>query len=184
VRTHVAFILISVFAIINPCEASMFCQSAPGVTPFAFVSIQVDKHKFKSGDKIELTILLEAGPGGVYIPKTWGEYGGGLPGFAVRLTTLTGKGAETCGYAADAFPTHEPDPKVALNRDFVYLGPNQIIGRKTSIVCPTKQPGKYLIEGFYAPNHIDVDRVAELPETHGLVLREAVHADPVPITIY
>ncbi|HWZ53955.1 MAG TPA: hypothetical protein VNV84_04330 [Candidatus Acidoferrales bacterium] len=157
---------------------------APDLEPIAFASIHVDKHSFKSGDAIELIILLEAGSVGVYIPKSWGESGGALPGFSVELTTLTGGGAETCGFAADAWPIHEPDAKMVLNRDFFYLPAEHIIGLRTAVGCPTKRPGKYLINAFYSPYHFDADEVARLPETHGLVLRKVVKAKPVAISIY
>jgi hypothetical protein len=160
-------------------------QAAPDLKPIAVASIHVAKHRFKSGERIELTVLLEAGPGGVYVPKLWGLSGGGIAGFSVHLTTLSGRGgAETCGLAGDAWPTHEPDAKVALNRDFIYLPAQQVIGLKTLILCPTNRPGAYLINAFYSPYHIDADRIAQLPETHGLILRNVVQAKPVAITIY
>jgi hypothetical protein len=183
-RTRTAFLLICVFAYTSLGQDSVPSQTTPDLGPIAVASIQVDKHSFKSGEDIKLTILLEAGRGGVYIPKRWGQLGGGIPGFSVHLTTLSGKGAETCGSAADAWPTHEPDAKVALNRDFIYLPAQHIIGLKTNIDCPTKRSGKYLINAFYSPYHIDADEVAGLPETHGLVLRKSVQANPVAISIY
>ena len=183
-RTRIAFLLICVFAFTISGQDSVPSQTAPDLEPIAVASIHVDKHSFKSGEDIELTILLEAGPGGVYIPKWWGQLGGGIPGFSVNLTTLSGKGAETCESAGDGWPTHEPDATVALNRDFIYLPAQHIIGLKTAIDCPTKRPGKYFINAFYSPYHIDADEVARLPETHGRVLRKGVRAKPVTISIY
>lgn len=183
-RAGFVFLMICVFACTASGQDPTSSQPAPNVKPIAVASIHVDKHRFKSGERIELTILLEAGPGGVYVPKWWGQSGGGIPGFSAYLTTVSGKGAETCGSAGDAWPTHELDAKVALNRDFIYLPDQQVIGLKTLIDCPTKRPGVYLINAFYSPYHIDADRIAQLPETHGLVLREVVRAKPVPITIY
>ncbi len=182
--TRIAFLLISIFAYPTWPQDSVSSRPAPDVKATAVASIQVDKHKFKSGERIELTILLEAGPGGVYVPNRWGLSGGGIPGFSVHLTTPSGKGAETCGYAGDAWPKHEPDAKAELNRDFIFLPAQQVIGLRTLIVCPTTQPGVYLIDGFYSPYHVDADAVAQLPETRGLVLRERVEAKPVAITIY
>jgi hypothetical protein len=184
-RIGIAFLLICVFVCPTFGQDSASSQTAPDVKPIAVASIHVDKHRFKSGERIEVTILLEAGPGGIYIPRWWGLSGGGVPGFSVHLITLSGNGgAETCGSAGDAWPTHEPDAKEALNRDFIYLSAQQVIGLRTLIVCPTTRPGKYLINAFYSPYHIDADRIAQLPETHGLVLREDVKAKPVAITIY
>jgi hypothetical protein len=59
-----------------------------------------------------------------------------------------------------------------------------MIGLKILIDCPTTRPGVYLINASYSPFHIDAGRIAQLPETHGLVLREGVRAKPVAITIY
>jgi hypothetical protein len=182
-RTRAVFLLVCVFAFTTSGNGSTPTQPAPDLEPIAVASVHVDKHRFKSGEKIELTILLEAGPRGVYIPKWWGEMGGGIPGFAVSLTTLSGKGAEVCGSAGDAWPKHEPDAAVVLNRDFIYLPAQHIIGLKIAIGCPTKRPGRYLINAFYSPYHIDADEVARLPETHGLILRKVVPAKPVAISI-
>lgn len=183
-RTRVAFLLICVFAYTTLGQDSVPSQTTSDLEPIAVATVHVDKHSFKSGERIKLIVLLEAGPGGVYIPKWWGELGGGIPGFSVRLTTLSGRVAETCGNAGDALPAHEPDATVVLKRDFIYLPDQHIIGLRTAIGCPTKRPGKYLIEAVYSPYHIDADEVARLPETQGLVLRKWVHAKPVAISIY
>jgi hypothetical protein len=71
-----------------------------------------------------------------------------------------------------------------LDRDFIYLPAQHIVGLKTSISCPTNRSGKYLINAFYSPYHIDADEVARLPETRGLVLRKGLQAKPVAISIY
>ena len=183
-HTRVGLLLIGVFVFTTAGQDSVPSQAARSLEPIAVASIHVDKHTFKSGEVIELTVLLEAGSGGVYIPKRWGEMGGGIPGFSVHLTTLTGRGAETCGFASDAFPKHEPDATVVLNRDFIYLPAQHLVGLRTAISCPTKRPGKYLINAFYSPFNIDADEVARLPETNGLVLRKGVQAKPVLISIY
>jgi len=181
--TMIALLLICVFAFTASGQDSVPSQSALDLEPIAVASIHVDKHSFKSGEDIKLTILLEAGSGGVYIPKSWGEMGGGIPGFSVSLTTMSGRPAQTCGTAGSAVPTHEPDPSVALKRDFIYLPAQHIIGLATTLLCPTKQHGQYLINGFYSPFHFDSDRIAQLPETHGLVLRKVVQAKSVKISI-
>jgi len=183
-RTRIAFLFICVFAFTTLGQDSVSSQTGSDFEPIAVASIHVDKHSFKSGEEIRPTILLEAGFGGVYIPKWWGQSGGGVSGFSVHLTTLSGEGAETCGTAGDAFPTHDPDATAVLNRDFIYLPEQHIIGLKTVIVCPTKRPGKYLISAHYSPYHSDADEVARLPETHGLVLRKGVQAKPIAISIY
>jgi hypothetical protein len=158
-------------------------QSPSNLEPMDVVSIHVDSHSFKSGEDIELTIFLEAGRGGVYIPKEWGRFGGGIPGFAIRLTTLSGRPAETCGGAADRLLVHELSANSLLDRDFIYLPAQHIVGLKTSIGCPTKQRGKYLIDAFYSPYLVDAESVAQLPETHRLVLKRVVQAKPVAISI-
>ena len=137
----IAFLLISAFAFAASGQESAPSQSTPDLEPIAVASIRVDKRSFKSGEHIRLTILLEAGPGGVYIPKGWGKSGGGIPGFSANLTTLSGKSAETCGMATDAWSPHESDATVALNRDFIYLPAESIIGLRTAILCPTRRRG-------------------------------------------
>ena len=180
-----AFLLVTAFAFATTGQDSVPLQTGRDLEPIAIVTIHVEKHSFKSGEDITLTILLEAGPEGVYIPKWWGGNGGGIPGFGVRLETLSGRGqAETCAMAADALPKHDPDAAAVLNRDFIYLPAQHIIGLKTRINCPTKRRGKYLVSGFYSPFNIDADEVARLPETNGRVLRKVVQAERVPISIY
>jgi hypothetical protein len=182
-HTRVAFLSIVFLVSSAVGQDSVPSQTAPNLSPIAVASIHVDKHSFKSGEVIKLTVLLEAGPGGVYIPKSWGEMGGGIPGFSVNLTTLSGKGAETCGSATDAWGPKHSDATVVLNRDFIFLPAHHIVGLRTEIDCPTKRPGKYLISMFYSPFNVDADEVAQLPETHGLVLRKGVRAKPVLISI-
>ncbi|MGA8223226.1 MAG: hypothetical protein WB780_16365 [Candidatus Acidiferrales bacterium] len=181
---RVAFLLICAFAYTTSGQDSVPSQTASDLEPIAVATIHLDKYRFKSGEDIKLTVLLEAGRGGVYIPKWWGQMGGGIPGFAVNLTTLSSKGAETCGMAVDGLPRHDPDATSVLHRDFIYLPAQHIVGLKISVDCPTKRSGKYLINAFYSPYHIDADEVARLPETHGLVLRKVVQAKPVAISIY
>jgi hypothetical protein len=179
------FLLLFVFVRTTSGQDSAPSQSTPVLEPIAVVSILVVKHNFKSGQDIDVTVLLEAGRGGVYIPRWWGDSGGGIPGFSVSLTTLSGNPAETCGIAADAaWPKPEPDAAVVLKRDFIFLPARHIIGVKTAVGCPTKRRGKYLINAFYSPYHIDAERVAQLPETNGRVLQKGVTAKPVMISIY
>jgi|HubBroStandDraft_6_1064221.scaffolds.fasta_scaffold111461_2 hypothetical protein len=184
-RAMIAFSLVCVSACTTSGQNSPPSQSPSDVEPVAVVSIHVDTHSFKSGEDIEITILLEAGRGGVYIPKEWGHFGGGIPGFSISLTTLSGRPAETCGGAADrGSRVHELSAKAVLDRDFIYLPAQHIVGLKTSIGCPTKQRGKYLINASYSPYLVDAESVAQLPETHGLVLKRVVQAKPVTISIY
>lgn len=178
-RSMIALLLTCVFACTNLGQ-----DSAPDVGPVAVASIHVRKHNFRSGEDIEVTILLEAGSGGLYIPKGWGKLGGGIPGFSVMLTTLSGKPVQTCGSASDAWSNHETDAAMVLNRDFIHLPEHNIIGLKTAIVCPTRRHGKYLINASYSPFHVDSESVARLPETHGLVLQRVVEAKPITISIY
>jgi hypothetical protein len=182
--SRLAFLLIWLFGYTTLGQESLTTQTASDLEPIATASIHVDKHSFRSGEEIKLILLLEAGGGGVYIPKWWGRSGGGIPGFSVELTTSSSRPGETCVLAADAWPTHEPDATVVLNRDFIYLPAQHIIGLRTAVLCPTKRPGKYLIHASYSPYHIDADEVARLPETHGWVLRKSVQAEPVAISIY
>jgi hypothetical protein len=183
-HTTIALLLICVFARSTSGHDSVPSQATADLEPIAVSTIHVDKHRFKSGEAITLTILLEAGRDGVYIPKTWGEMGGGIPGFSASLTTESGKQAETCGSAVDGYQPSEPDPTVALNRDFIFLAGQHIVGLKTTIPCPTKRRGQYHINAFYSPTDINADKVAQLPETHGLVLQKSVQAKPVTISIY
>lgn len=74
-RIRIAFLLISVFASTTSGQDSVRSQTTPDLEPIAIASIHVDKHSFKSGEDIKLTILLEAGPGGVSHPEEVGTIG-------------------------------------------------------------------------------------------------------------
>lgn len=58
--TSIAFFLISMFAYTTPGQDSASSQPAPDVEPLAVASIHVDKHRFESGEDIEVMIFLEA----------------------------------------------------------------------------------------------------------------------------
>ncbi len=77
-RTSVVLLLISVFGCTTSGQEPASSQPAPNIKSIAVASIHVDKHRFKSGERIEVTILLEAGPNGVYVPKWWGRSDGGI----------------------------------------------------------------------------------------------------------
>ena len=158
-------------------------EKASSRSPLATVKIEPKKHVYKRGEIIGLSVILQPRGEGVYISKDWGPAGGYVPGFWVELKTLDGKPAETCGSATDAGPAHLPPPEERLRTEFLYVRAGNFIGWQTSISCPPNRPGRYRIEASYGPSVQQIESVARLPETKGLVLVDVVEAEPVEIVI-
>lgn len=147
------------------------------------MSIIPAKRSFKVGEPIEVTLLLEAGGRGVYLAKGWGGAGGGIPGFFVEIETLSGRGAQTCGFAADGLPTTDQDATTLLREHFVFVAPSQIVGWKTNVVCPPKRRGRYRVVASYSPGLPGTKDAARLPEAKGVVLTKSIHAKPFEIDL-
>ena len=181
---RIAVFILLILSLASRISAQDAAASSSEERPLAVASIHVAKHKFKSGEDIDVTLLLEAGPQGVYVAKNWGGAGGGIPGFFLLLESRYGRAGQTCGVAGEALPIAEPDAAKILDRNFIFLGSGQIIGWRTKILCPTHRRGKYWIRATYNPGLHSTNRVAELPETRGLVLAKPVDAKPEEISIY
>jgi hypothetical protein len=159
-------------------------KASASETPLAVVTIHVAKHSFKVGENIEVTLFLEPGPNGVYVSKEWGQAGGLITGFYANLETVGGRDTQTCGFAVDGWKPPDPDATNSLERNFIFLRPGQLIAWRTILGCLTHRRGKYRIRASYNPREIDTERVAELPDTKGLVLRQPVEAKRVEVSIY
>jgi len=182
---RIAGFILLILSLASRISAQDAASSSSEGRPLAVASIHVTKHAFKSGEDIEVTLLLEAKPPGVYIAKNWGTAGGGIPGFSLRLESRYGRyGGQTCGMAADAGPIIDPEPAKIFERNFIFLNSGQIIGWHTKIPCATHRRGKYWITATYSPGIEKIQEVAELPETRGLVLAKPTAAKPVEISIY
>jgi hypothetical protein len=155
--------------------------------PLATLKIEPKKHVYKRGENIGLSVILQPRGDGIYIAKEWGHAGGYIPGFWVTLKTLDGKtletSAEICEGVADAYSEHLPPAEERLRTEFLYLPKGNFLGWETSIECLPKQPGRYWLEASYAPNVQQIESVARLPETKGLVRVDVVEAEPVEIVI-
>ena len=157
---------------------------ASSVVQLAVVEITPTKFIYTPGEPINVRVILKPTGAGVYIAKEWGEAGGNIPGFNVRLKTLDGKWAQTCGHGsvADYFGGL-PAPDEWLRTQFLYLPWGNFIGRDTTVDCATKQPGTYILDASYEPHYPQTERVANLPQAKGLVVLHKIDARPVRIRI-
>jgi hypothetical protein len=109
---------------------------------------------------------------------------GNWPGFSVWLETLDGHSAQRCrnGGAMD-FAGLLPSPSEVLNKEFIFLKPGEERKLEMRISCPPNKAGAYRIQAAYSPDYPETDKVAELPETRGLVLHKRIQAELVGIDV-
>jgi len=150
----------------------------------ATVEVHLAKHEYIVGEEIVLSLILRPTGEGIYIADNWGEAGENIPGFRVRLTTVDGKLAQSCGRGSVAeYVADTATPAQHLVAEFLYLPANNFIGWETNIPCPTTERGTYLVKAFYEPNNPHTLSVAKLTSTHGRVITNAVEAKAVEIKI-
>jgi hypothetical protein len=171
-------------------------DNAPKQPPLATVTAHLEKTVYKSGEPIQVTLTLRAGPRGAYVSK-WskvspndkqnspeGRYVGNVSGFDVSLLTLDGKNAETIGHGgvADRFGP-APIPSEKFKEEFLFLKPGEEESWRGNIEGTPVKPGKYEIVGVYMADYNQVHELAGLPEARGLLIADVVRSAPIIITI-
>lgn len=150
----------------------------------AMVVMQPSKLIYSVGESITATVSLVAGNKGVYISRHVGIAMGNVPGFSLWLEYLDGQSAQTCGgggFRDIAGPL--PSPADVLKNEFIFLKPSEERKSEMGISCPPNKPGAYRLRAAYSPNYPQTEKVADLPETHRLVLHNRIEADLVSIEI-
>jgi hypothetical protein len=146
----------------------------------ATVVIKPSKPVYRLGESITASVSLVAGDRGVYVSRHLGAATGNWPGFSIWLETLDGQSAQTCGHGGAAdFGGPLPPPSEVLKKEFIFLKPGEERQLDMGIDCPPVKRGAYRIQAAYSPDYPQTDKVAELPETHGLVLRERIQGELV-----
>lgn len=150
----------------------------------AKVVIRMDKRTFKPDDSIPVYVDLEALGEGVYIAKEWGQARENIPGFWFVLKTEDGRPAQSCGSGAVAdYAGPLPPPSQVFKKEFFLLAAGKSIGIGHDLPCVRPVPGRYRIEAGYRPNYPQTAKIAQLPETRGLVLDHELNAVPITIEI-
>jgi hypothetical protein len=171
-------------------------DNAPKRAPLATVTAHVERAVYKSGEHIQVTLTLRAGPRGAYVSK-WSKVSpndmqntelgrsiSNVSGFDISLLTLDGENAETITHAgvADRFgPT--PSPSERFKKEFLFLKPGEEETWRGSVDDTAVKPDKYQIVGAYIPAYDQIHELVGLPEARGLLIADVVRSTPVIITI-
>jgi hypothetical protein len=118
--------------------------------PHVRIELTIDKKVYGRRESVRFKASLKnIDPRGFYISKSFYEAGGGIAGFYVYGTQLSGKkGGVTCeaGYG-DSFRFSESrSPEQILKEDFLPLRPGGFVGYEgTYQPCVISNPGEYEI---------------------------------------
>jgi hypothetical protein len=135
--------------------------------------------------------LKNVGNAPIYIPKIFGEAGGGIPGFTHKVTFLSGKRPEIgCAGAGDAFDDGKRSPEQIFREIYMVLLPGEFVGREFEIQkCEFGTTGKHRAWGKF---RIDISywpwiqrwkEVAALPNLEFPIATEEVKAEPFEINV-
>jgi hypothetical protein len=192
-------LLVPLVVLLSSClfKAQTAPGNAPKQPPLATVTAHLEKTVYKSGEPIQVTLTLRAGPRWAYVSK-WsrispndeqnssvGRYIGNISGFDVSLLTLDGKNAETIGHGgvADRFDPAPVVPSERFKEEFLFLKPGEEESWRGNIEGTPVKPGRYQIVGVYMADYNQVHELAGLPEARGLLIVNVVRSAPIIITI-
>jgi len=136
--------------------------------PRAQVELTIPKRVFGPREPIKFRVtLINVDPRGFYISKQFYEEGGGIAGFDITVTQLTGKkGGEVCAAsAADRFgiAADPRTPEQILKEDFVPIRPGAFVGWSGEYQrCKVNNPGEYEISAAYSTADLYQGRVRNL----------------------
>ena len=142
-------------ALLFVCAASIVSAKAQGPQevippPHVWIELTVDKKVYGRRESVRFkAILKNIDPRGFYISKSFYEAGGGIAGFYVYGTQLSGKkGGVNCGTGVGDFirATESRSPEEILREDFLPLRPGGFVGYEgTYQPCVISNPGEYEI---------------------------------------
>lgn len=159
-------------------ESKCTVLGSPQVDP-ALVSLKMRSIRsvYKRGKPIHVTLILQAGAGGVYLPYFFGAFRETCShGFASELLTPQGKTADPkepgCAYAG-------PTPKIT----YVELRPGETRSWSTNLTTASTGPGQYCLYAEYLSSEELLSRATNLPKDRALIARGRVTAEPIPVEI-
>src|SRR5436190_7436047 len=123
---------------------------ANDVTPRVRIELTIEKKVYGRTEPVKFKALLSnLDSNGFYISKSFYQAGGGIAGFYIYGTQLSGKrGGTVCGaMAGDAFKSSESrSPEQILKEDFLPLQPGGFVGYDGKYQpCTISNPGEYEI---------------------------------------
>src|SRR3954470_3154329 len=161
--------------------------SADDRAPKLVLKMTVSKQVLKAAETLTVRFQMKnEGRFPVWVPKGWGQAGGGVPGFFVSVTQLSGTKKKCPEMALDGVVDDDSDSADLLRKNYVLLNPESFIGWEQRIdPCFIANPGKYKIEGSYSPHFWYVSRKKPVDfssEIYGVV-EQSIEAKSVLITV-
>jgi hypothetical protein len=156
--------------------------------PHARVELTVDKKVYGRREAVKFrAILVNDDPRGFYISKSFYDAGGGVAGFYVYGTQLSGKkGGQKCtAMAGDAFgPRESRSPEQILKEDFLPIQPGGFVGYEgTYQPCVISNSGEYEIWVEYETGDLHQGLVRPLVVHRQRVLDGKFKSTPVKFWI-
>jgi hypothetical protein len=171
---------------------SVFAQQETAKRPLLKVTISDVKPTYSVGDYPTFRVTLtNVGDAPIYIPKGFGEAGGGIPGFTHKVTFISGKPPEIgCGGNGDAMDDGKRTAEQIFRETYMILMPGEFVGREFEVqrcefgtTGKHRAWGKFRIEISYWPWIQRWKEVAALPDLKFHVASEEVKAEPFEINI-
>ena len=129
------------------------------------VQIKTDKRAYAVGERIRFTATLRNnGSTGVYISKSFSDAGGGIAGFYVTVTQLTGKpSGQGCVATGDKGWGESRTPEQILREDYFLLPPGGFVGFETEFTgCVVKNSGLYQAQATYSAQDVNIEKVRQV----------------------
>jgi hypothetical protein len=153
----------------------------------AHVEVTTIKRVYAPGEPIRFRVLImNKGSSAFWISKAFSRGGGGVAGFDVTITQLSGRKPSKCGDSAgDRFLASEPrTPEQILKEDYFVLRPMEVVGFEGQYSkCDRYYAGKYQITAEYSAQDANQARVKSLRIQEAPVLDGTYRSDPVTFMI-
>jgi hypothetical protein len=132
---------------------------------------------YKRGKPIHVTLTLQAGVEGVYLPDFFGAFQETCShGFATEILTLQGRAANPnepgCAYAG-------PTPKIR----YIELKPGEVRAWSADLSTASIVPGHYCLYAEYLSFEQLSGWAVNLPDDKALVAKGRITTTPIPIEI-
>jgi hypothetical protein len=170
------------------CIANVTCaqeqEQREAPTPHTRIELTLDKKVYGRREGVKFkAMLMNVDSNGFYVSKSFYEAGGGIAGFYVYGTQLSGKrdGFPCTMGAGDAFRrTESRSPEQILKEDFLRLSPGGLVGYEGEYKpCAVSNPGEYEIWVEYITGDLSQHLVRTLVVNHERVLDGKFKSMPV-----
>lgn len=177
--------LASLLLLVFTSPLGLYAQDALPAT--VRIEITTNKRVYAVGEQIRFRVLLvNASSSATWISKAFWYSGGGVAGFQVNVTQLSGKPPSPCSAAfGDRFgPSEQRTPEQILKEDFILLGTGEAVGFEDQYSrCAKYHRGKYGIVAAYSASDLNQERVKSVEMNRALVLNGTYRSAPVDFEI-